>query len=120
MYMKVFPFIFRPISLVLLAVHTADPRECSATFHFLRNPTKLPVAPFPRQPTTPLLVRICGAQKFGLATPREITAHNNLHAVLFQTSVEYVLVCLQIYQLARHVLKQRLDIQHVFPIGRDL
>jgi len=38
-----------------------------------------------------------------------MTAHNNLHALLFQTSAEYVALCVQAYQLARHSLLRRLE-----------
>ena len=42
--------------------------------------------------------------------PREMTAHNTLHALLFQsTSAEYTALCIQAYQLARHALRQRLE-----------
>lgn len=41
---------------------------------------------------------------------REMTAHNNLHAMLFQvTSAEYIALCVQAYQLARHALLARLE-----------
>jgi acid phosphatase len=40
---------------------------------------------------------------------RPMTAHNNLHSLLFQaTSAEYIALCLQTYQLARHALLERL------------
>jgi predicted secreted acid phosphatase len=46
--------------------------------------------------------------------PRAMTAHNNLHALLFQaTSAEYIALCWQAYQLARHALRERLE-QHSF------
>jgi predicted secreted acid phosphatase len=41
--------------------------------------------------------------------PRAMTAHNTLHSLLVQaTSAEYIALCLQAYQLARHVLLERL------------
>jgi predicted secreted acid phosphatase len=41
--------------------------------------------------------------------PRAMSAHNNLHALLFQaTSAEYTALCIQTYQLARHALRDRL------------
>lgn len=41
--------------------------------------------------------------------PRSMPSHNNLHALLFQaTSAEYMVLCLQTYQLARHSLLARL------------
>lgn len=41
--------------------------------------------------------------------PREMTAHNNLHSLLFQTtSAEYIALCVQTYQLARHAVRERL------------
>ncbi|MES2697919.1 MAG: HAD family acid phosphatase [Verrucomicrobiota bacterium] len=41
---------------------------------------------------------------------REMTSHNNLHSLLFQTtSAEYIALCVQIYQLARHALLERLE-----------
>jgi predicted secreted acid phosphatase len=40
---------------------------------------------------------------------REMTAHNNLHSLLFQTtSAEYIALCVQTYQLARHAVRERL------------
>lgn len=40
---------------------------------------------------------------------RPMTAHNNLHALLFQaTSAEYIALCVQAYQLARHAIVERL------------
>ena len=40
---------------------------------------------------------------------RPTTAHNTLHALLFQaTSAEYIALCVQMYQLARHALVERL------------
>jgi predicted secreted acid phosphatase len=40
-----------------------------------------------------------------------MSAHNTLHALLFQaTSAEYVALCLQAYQLARHALRDRLSL----------
>src|SRR4051794_11267998 len=43
---------------------------------------------------------------------RPMAAHNNLHALLFQaTSAEYVVLCRQMYHLARHVLVDRLNDQ---------
>jgi predicted secreted acid phosphatase len=40
---------------------------------------------------------------------RPMTAHNTLHALLFQaTSAEYIALCTQMYQLARHALIERL------------
>ena len=42
--------------------------------------------------------------------PRAMNAHNNLHALLFQaTSAEYIALCLQAYQLARHAFRDRLN-----------
>ena len=39
-----------------------------------------------------------------------MTAHNNLHGLLFQaTSAEYIALCVQMYQLARHALVHRLE-----------
>jgi 5'-nucleotidase (lipoprotein e(P4) family) len=38
-----------------------------------------------------------------------MTAHNNLHGLLYQaTSAEYIALCVQMYQLARHALIDRL------------
>jgi len=38
-----------------------------------------------------------------------MASHNNLHALLYQTaSAEYLVMCLQAYQLARHALQTRL------------
>ena len=38
-----------------------------------------------------------------------MTAHNNLHSLLFQTtSAEYIALCVQTYQLARHIILERL------------
>lgn len=38
-----------------------------------------------------------------------MTAHNNLHSLLFQTtSAEYIALCVQTYQLARHAVRERL------------
>jgi predicted secreted acid phosphatase len=40
---------------------------------------------------------------------RPMTAHNNLHGLLYQaTSAEYIALCVQMYQLARHALIDRL------------
>jgi len=40
---------------------------------------------------------------------RPMASHNNLHALLYQTaSAEYLVMCLQAYQLARHALQTRL------------
>lgn len=39
---------------------------------------------------------------------RKMTAHNALHGLLYQTSAEYVALCVQMYQLARHALVERL------------
>src|SRR5262249_40392298 len=40
---------------------------------------------------------------------RPMTSHNNLHALMFQaTSAEYVALCVQTYQLARHAVVDRL------------
>ena len=40
---------------------------------------------------------------------RTMASHNNLHALLYQTaSAEYLVMCLQAYQLARHALQTRL------------
>lgn|GEM_PF-2452598 len=40
---------------------------------------------------------------------RPMTAHNTLHGLLFQaTSAEYIALCAQMYQLARHALLERL------------
>jgi predicted secreted acid phosphatase len=40
---------------------------------------------------------------------RPMTAHNSLHGLLYQaTSAEYVALCVQLYQLARHALMDRL------------
>ncbi len=41
--------------------------------------------------------------------PREMTAHNNLHSLLFQTtSAEYIALCVQTYQLARHAMMEKI------------
>ena len=41
--------------------------------------------------------------------PRAMSAHNNLHALLFQaTGAEYTALCIQTYQLARHALLSRI------------
>jgi predicted secreted acid phosphatase len=41
---------------------------------------------------------------------RPMTAHNSLHGLLYQaTSAEYIALCVQIYQLARHALIDRLN-----------
>ena len=41
--------------------------------------------------------------------PRVMTSHNNLHSLLFQaTSAEYIALCVQTYQLARHIILERL------------
>jgi predicted secreted acid phosphatase len=37
-----------------------------------------------------------------------MTAHNTLHGLLYQTSAEYIALCTQMYQLARHALVDRL------------
>ncbi len=48
-----------------------------------------------------------------------MTAHNNLHALLFQaTSAEYIALCWQAYQLARHALRERLE-QLLIQISRS-
>lgn len=40
---------------------------------------------------------------------RPMTAHNTLHGLLYQaTSAEYIALCVQMYQLARHALMDRL------------
>ncbi|HEV3344113.1 MAG TPA: HAD family acid phosphatase [Pirellulales bacterium] len=40
---------------------------------------------------------------------RPMTAHNTLHGLLYQaTSAEYIALCVQMYQLARHALLERL------------
>src|SRR5437764_14259624 len=40
---------------------------------------------------------------------RPMTAHNTLHGLLYQaTSAEYIALCVQTYQLARHALVGRL------------
>ncbi|MGA8027537.1 MAG: HAD family acid phosphatase [Bryobacteraceae bacterium] len=40
---------------------------------------------------------------------RPMTAHNTLHGLLYQaTSAEYIALCVQMYQLARHALVERL------------
>jgi predicted secreted acid phosphatase len=40
---------------------------------------------------------------------RHMTAHNTLHGLLYQaTSAEYIALCIQMYQLARHALIERL------------
>jgi predicted secreted acid phosphatase len=40
---------------------------------------------------------------------RSMTAHNTLHGLLYQaTSAEYIALCVQTYQLARHALVERL------------
>ncbi len=42
--------------------------------------------------------------------PRPMSAHNTLHALLFQaTSAEYIALCWQAFQLARHALRERLQ-----------
>lgn len=63
----------------------------------------------------PALDRLAAAapQEEGVAAEgqrlRPMTAHNNLHALLFQaTSAEYVALCVQAYQLARHAVLERL------------
>lgn len=38
-----------------------------------------------------------------------MTAHNTLHGLLYQTSAEYIALCVQMYQLARHALVDRLN-----------
>lgn len=39
-----------------------------------------------------------------------MTSHNNLHSLLFQaTSAEYIALCVQTYQLARHAVLERLN-----------
>jgi predicted secreted acid phosphatase len=41
---------------------------------------------------------------------RPMTAHNTLHGLLYQaTSAEYIALCVQMYQLARHALIDRLN-----------
>jgi len=43
------------------------------------------------------------------SSPRPMTAHNTLHGLLYQaTSAEYIALCVQMYQLARHALVDRL------------
>ena len=45
---------------------------------------------------------------------RQMTAHNNLHALLFNaTSAEYMVMTMQMYQLARRVVTERLA-QRIF------
>jgi predicted secreted acid phosphatase len=42
--------------------------------------------------------------------PRLMSAHNTLHALLFQAvSAEYIALCWQAFQLARHALRERLQ-----------